>query len=91
MMWGYGYDWSWMPWMMVLASIFWLGLLGLMIWAIIRLFQRHDNITPLQQRQSAFDVLRERYARGEIDADTFEQMRSRLQQRDASQPLQYLK
>jgi len=33
------------------------------------------------------DILRQRYARGEIDATTFEQMRERLQASDSSRAL----
>lgn len=39
-----------------------------------------------QQQLSAMEILRQRYARGEIDAVTFDQMRERLQV--AEQPLQ---
>ncbi len=38
------------------------------------------------QQLSAMEILRQRYARGEIDAVTFDQMRERLQA--AEQPLQ---
>ncbi len=37
----------------------------------------HYNVPPIQP--SALEILSQRYARGETDATTFEQMRERLQ------------
>ena len=39
------------------------------------------------QQPTAMEILRQRYARGEVDAVTFDQMRERLQA--AEQPLQH--
>lgn len=92
-----------------LMSLLWLGLLGLLIWAAVRLVSgRTPMASPaagdLAQPQghaqaqapwqpfaaapaselSATEILRQRYARGEIDAVTFQQMLERLQASDPS-------
>lgn len=68
-----------------LMSLFWLALLGLLIWAVLRLTRRQPTnprnlayATP-PAALSATEILRQRYARGEIDAITFQQMLERLQ------------
>lgn len=58
----------------------------LLIWAIIRLVRaatgRPAPETLLRSpRDPALDALRERYARGEVDRDTFERMRRDLEYR----------
>lgn len=81
MMWGYAYGWP-MLWM-VFWNILWLLLLGLLIWALVRWLARsprRGDFPHLSSREpSALEILRQRYARGEIDTATFEQMRERLE------------
>ncbi len=85
----FGFGWPLWPHLLWagLAGLFWLGLLGLLIWAALRLFRRRPVAPyggPWQAYaappagQSAIEILRERYARGEIDAVTFQQMLERL-------------
>jgi putative membrane protein len=67
MMWG-------MPGMMFVGAVLWLGFLvaiGLGIWWAIR------RARPAP-RDAALDVLRERYARGEISREEFEARRRDL-------------
>lgn len=88
MMWGYGWEWGWpMVLWMSLVGLFWLAVLGLLAWALIRWLGGRapgNNILP-GQGPSALEILRQRYARGEIDATTYEQMRERL--RSPQEPL----
>ncbi len=80
---------------MMLSNLFWIALLiilaGLLIyWLLPRILPQEwlQNDTPPAQ-SSALEILRQRYARGEIDAMTFEQMRERLEasyRQDYSQP-----
>ena len=71
--------------LLFVAKFFWIVILALLIGVMIRRFSlRHgyryayQNGTPSAQA-SALDILRQRYARGEIDAVTFDQMRERLE------------
>jgi len=76
MMWGYGWSWPGMV-MMTLSSLLWIALIAVLIWGVIYWLKNKQNAhmtTP-----SAMEILRQRYARGEIDATTFEQMRERLE------------
>lgn len=74
----YGYDWSWPGMlMMLLSSLLWIALIAVLIWAAVYWLnkKRTNTTTPTP---SAMEILRQRYARGEIDTTTFEQMRERL-------------
>ncbi len=79
--------------MMVFGNLLWIALLGILVWAVLRWFERRTSRSPSQAPgtslggPSAMDILRQRYARGEIDATTFEQMRERLQASDSSRAL----
>lgn len=84
MMWGYYPSWGGMFLMMVVSNILWIALLGVLVWAVIRWFERRSGASSRpapgssESSPSALEILRQRYARGEIDATTFEQMRERL-------------
>lgn len=89
MMWGYGWGWPAMLWM-GFGGILWLVVLGLLVWALVRWLggrsgtSSYPPVQPMQPAQpmqgpSAMEILRQRYARGEIDATTYEQMRERLE------------
>ncbi len=83
MMWGYGLNWLSMT-LMMLGSTLWIVVLVVVAWVVIR-WLNHRMISPVRQTQTlsgsgstATEILRQRYAQGEIDAATFEQMRERL-------------
>ena len=81
---GHGPDFFWglIP---LLGTIFWIALLGVLVWALFRwLTTRNAPVigyhpTPPPYQPSAVEILRQRYARGEIDDVTFQQMRERLE------------
>ena len=55
--------------------IFWILLIGVIVWAVSALLPR--NVTPGGDR-SALEILQERYARGEIGKEEFENKRRDL-------------
>ena len=83
MMWGYGFGWGWL--MMGLGTILWIAILVVIVWALIRwLNTRSSTQAPppssgVHSGPTALEILQQRYARGEIDTDTYEQMRERLE------------
>jgi putative membrane protein len=94
MMWGFGHGlWLLLP-LLFLGRFFWIIVLALLIGALVRRFSfryrqmpfYNYNTPPVQP--SALDILRQRYAHGEIDAVTFDQMRERLEA--TSGPQQHL-
>jgi putative membrane protein len=78
MMWGYGFTWGGML-LMSLSMLVWFAVLAVAIWALVRWLggRAPASGAPLSG-PSAMEILRQRYARGEIDATTFEQMREQL-------------
>ena len=76
-MWSYYYGWPMEFWMIAFSAVVIL-LLGLAMWAWA--WWLTNRARP--QRSELFDILRERYARGEIDSATFDEMRERLGTRD---------
>jgi putative membrane protein len=79
MMWGYGttYTWGGML-LMLLSMLFWFALLGALIWALVRWLTRSGAGSAVPGSPSALEILRQRYARGEIDDATFARMRQQL-------------
>ncbi len=78
MMWGYGWSWPGML-MMFLSSLLWIALIAVLVWAAVSwLNKRNANTTA----PSAMEILRQRYARGEIDTATFGHMREQLEARE---------
>lgn len=89
MHWGFG-SMGHGPW--PIHFVLWFLILGLLIWGLVRLCglrnrwqavsssERHQPYTDVPPVQpSALEVLRQRYARGDIDAATFDLMRERLE------------
>jgi putative membrane protein len=83
---GPDFFWGLIP---LLGTIFWIALLGLLIWALLHWLTRRNPPfigyppPPPLYHPTAMEILRQRYARGEIDDATFQQMRERL---EASMP-----
>ncbi len=80
---GVGFGWGWL--MMSLGTILWIAMLVVLVWVLIRWLNTRTS-TPMsppssgvQSGPTALEILRQRYARGEIDTATFEQMRERLE------------
>jgi putative membrane protein len=80
-MWGYDFGWGGM----LLTTIFWIAVLTVLVWVLIRWINGRTttSVPPSTSAPptgpSALEILRQRYARGEIDRATFEQMREQLE------------
>ena len=77
MMNGMGMGWGGM-WF---GSLFWLIILGVIIWGVITIVnnnRRGPRDSSLPPQESALDILKKRYARGEISKEEFEQMKKDL-------------
>jgi uncharacterized membrane protein len=84
MMWGYDFSWGGML-LMLLSSLIWIAVFAVVVWGLIRwVNSKTTNSAPLASSTapsgpSALEILRQRYAHGEIDTATFEHMRERLE------------
>jgi putative membrane protein len=73
-------SWGSMLLAMLLNGVILIALIGLLIWAVSRfLNQRVPSTGHPDSSPSAIEILRQRYARGEIDEATFERMRAQLE------------
>jgi putative membrane protein len=70
-MWGYYDGWSWL-WMGTMMVLFWGGIFALAVFAF-----RAWNGT--KSKDPALDLLRQRFARGEITQDEYEKTRKAMQ------------
>jgi putative membrane protein len=74
------WGWGWGIFGMLMMTVFWGGLILLVVYAIRGSASRGDQGTGThsRHRDSALTILEERYARGEIDRDEFEERRRTL-------------
>ena len=71
MMGGFGFGWF--------MLIFWIVVLGLVIWAVVSLVRNADGTSGQGSvKQSALEILKSRYAKGEIGKEEFEEKRKDL-------------
>jgi putative membrane protein len=68
MNWGYGMGWGWM----IIMAVFWIsvivGIVFLIRWVILS-----TKITGTKSDESALEILKKRYAKGEISKEEFEE------------------
>jgi putative membrane protein len=68
-----------------LLPLFWIGIVALCCWGMFHWFVWRGRRGPVYTsadtpyEPDGMEILRRRYARGEIDATTFDQMRERLE------------
>ena len=72
MCWTYFTGMGW--WMILWMVLFWSGLTALIVWGITKLSSR-DSSSP---KHYPLEVAKERYARGEISKEEFEQLEKDL-------------
>lgn len=67
--------WGWMA----LMPLVWVALVGLIVWAVIRLTQNQTGMSKSWPAdESAREILDRRFASGEIDAEAYRSIRDNL-------------
>ena len=64
-----------------LMILFWLLVIGLFVWLIVGISRRSSNMRHMHYgsyRTDALEVVRERYAKGEINKEQYEQLKKDL-------------
>ncbi len=81
---GWGWGWSWMFFGGLMMVVFWGGLIALIVLAVRGLTgsgyqSRSGELPELRVTPNALEILKTRYAIGEISQEEFEQIRKDLQ------------
>lgn len=66
---GYGMGWWWIIGLICMVFI---------VWIIVKIINQNQNTNTHLGNKSALDILKERYARGEIDKQEFEERKKDL-------------
>ncbi len=77
--------WDWFGgmgwWMMfggLLMLVFWGGIIALVVWGVKKLVERGGSGSDTAQKRDPLDIAKERYARGDISREEFEQIKKDL-------------
>jgi len=62
--------------MIILMVLFWGGIIALIVWAVTRFTRDHE--IRASGKRGALDIAKERYAKGEITKEQFEQIKRDL-------------
>ena len=67
----------WLIWMVPLVIIFWGGIIALIIWSIRKLGKEGTDSAAIS-KLDPLEIAKERYAKGEISREEFEQIKKDL-------------
>ncbi len=79
---GYGGGMAWVSWLGM--GLFWLLLLGVILFLVVRLLPgagqggSHEGVSGGSAAESPEEILDRRFARGEIDTETYQAQRAAL-------------
>ncbi len=73
----YGNMGGWGPIGFLVMIVFWALVIALVI-VVLKRFANNEGIFPINRRSSALDLLKERYAKGEIDTEEYEERKKIL-------------
>jgi len=72
-MWDLGVGW-WLGFGGIIMILFWVGLVALIVWVVMKLGKGGET----SSKKDALDIAKERYAKGEIPKEEFEQIKKDL-------------
>lgn len=58
--------------------IVWVVIIGLIVWGVIALGKRNTSVSNTFQKRDPLEIAGERYARGEISKEEYEEIRKNL-------------
>lgn len=61
-------------WMIIL----WVVVIGLIVWGVVALAKRGTSTSDTTQKRDSLDIAKERYAKGEISKEEFEEIKKNL-------------
>ena len=76
-MWHDGMGW-WMVFGMAWMVVFWGVIVALVVWGVKRLTERGRSRPSNSEKPNPLDIAKERYARGEISKEEFDQIKNDL-------------
>ena len=77
MMWN-GFGCGAMGWGGGFMMIFWVVVIGLIIWGVVRMSSHSGYVSGQNRGSNALNIVKERYAKGEINKEEFEQLKKTL-------------
>lgn len=72
-----GMGW-WMMFGGIFMLLFWGAIIALVVWGINKLREREGSDTGNMEKRDPLDIAKERYAKGEISHEEFEQIKKNL-------------
>jgi len=76
---GYYFGGGW--WMMGLGMLFWVVIIGLAVWAIVRFTGSHRTAQGEPHSEDPLELLKRRLARGDVDETEYQRIKEHLQER----------
>ena len=75
MMWDWGAGWWW-AFGGASMILLWVGLIVLLVWVVMKIVRgSSDGGSSTETKSNALDIAKERYAKGEISKEEFEQIK----------------
>ncbi len=72
-----GWGW-WMVFSGIWALLFWIAIIWLVVWGIKKLLGHGESRGSTPEKLAPLDIAKERYARGEISKEEFDQIKKDL-------------
>ncbi len=69
---------DWFGGHMGLAWLFWILVIGIIVWGISLIMRSQGSQEPRPKKESPLEILKQRYARGEITREEYQQMKADL-------------